>query len=401
MVGVMRLLHTSDWHLGRSFHDVGLLSAQARFVDHLVEVVRSERVDAVLVSGDVYDRAMPSPDTVALLSEALPRLVDAGAQVVLSSGNHDSAIRLGFAAELLERSGLHIRTSVADIARPVLVGDVAVHALPYLEPSLVADALGAHDRTHAGVLEAAMGRVRAAGAGRTSVVMAHAFVTGAQACDSERDITVGGIASAPASTFRGVDYVALGHLHGAQQVSPSVRYSGSPLAMSFSEASHRKGTWLVELGSAGLGGVDFVPAPVERPLSVLRGELADLLADPDLTAAEGSWCRVTLTDAVRPLGAMDKVRTRFPHTLELTFDPPPVLGERRSYAARVTPSTSDVDVCCDFLAHVRGGSPASVAERRLVTEAVEAARLAVGRREDEGRAELTDDTPASVSGAVA
>ena len=130
----MRLIHTSDWHLGRSFHQVGLLGAQAAYLDHLVEVVRAERVDAVLVSGDVYDRAMPSPDTVALLSETLVRLVDAGAQVVVSSGNHDSATRLGFASGLLERAGVHLRTSVADVGRPVVVGGVAVHALPYLEP---------------------------------------------------------------------------------------------------------------------------------------------------------------------------------------------------------------------------------------------------------------------------
>lgn len=138
----MRLIHTSDWHLGRSFHQVGLLGAQARFLDHLVETVRSERVEAVLVSGDVYDRALPAPDTVTLLSEAVTRIIDAGAQVVLSSGNHDSAIRLGFASQLLARAGLHIRSSVASIGDPVLVGGVAVHALPYLEPSISAGPLG-------------------------------------------------------------------------------------------------------------------------------------------------------------------------------------------------------------------------------------------------------------------
>ena len=139
----MRLIHTSDWHLGRSFHQVGLLDAQAAFIDHLVETVRAESVDAVLVSGDVYDRALPAPDTVELLSEAVTRLIDTGAEVVLSSGNHDSAIRLGFAARLLERSGLHIRSSLDSIGRPVMVGGVAIYPLPYLEPSIAADPLGA------------------------------------------------------------------------------------------------------------------------------------------------------------------------------------------------------------------------------------------------------------------
>ncbi len=200
------MIHTSDWHLGRAFHQVGLLGAQAAYLDHLVEVCRSERVDAVLVSGDVYDRALPAPDTVALLSESVERIIDTGAQVVLSSGNHDSAIRLGFASGLLERAGLHIRTSLGSIGRSVLVDGVAVHPLPYLEPSLAADPLGATERTHAAVLRAAMERVRAeraAAPGRPTVVMAHAFVSGGTGSDSERDISAGGVAAVPPEVFDG------------------------------------------------------------------------------------------------------------------------------------------------------------------------------------------------------
>lgn len=380
----VRLIHTSDWHLGRAFHQVGLLAAQAAWVDHLVEVVRTERVDAVLVSGDVYDRAMPAPDTVDLLSQALERLVDAGAQVVLSSGNHDSAIRLGFASGLLARTGVHIRTTVADVGRPVLLGDLAVHALPYLEPALVADALGATERTHAGVLRAAMDRVRAdlSSRGGPSVVMAHAFVTGGATSESERDISVGGVAAVPPAVFAGVDYAALGHLHGRQEVAEGIRYSGSPVAMSFSEWRHRKGSLLVDLsGPAPV--VEHVDAPVERPLAVLRGTLEALLTSPDHGAAEGAWCQVTLTDAVRPLGAMDRVRRRFPHTLELRFEPEGAEVALRPYARRVE-ARSEVEVCCDFLGHVRGGRPASDDERALLTEAVEATRVARGVADDEG-----------------
>ena len=381
----MRLIHTSDWHLGRAFHGVGLLDAQARFVDHLVETVRAESVDAVLVSGDVYDRALPSPATVDLLSEAVTRVIDAGAQVVLSSGNHDSAIRLGFAARLLERAGLHIRTSVAAIGSPVTVGGVAVYALPYLEPSTSADPLDATERTHAGVLRAAMARVDAdlARRGGPSVVMAHAFVTGAATCESERDISVGGVSAVHPSVFDAVDYVALGHLHGAQQVSERVRYSGSPLAMSFSEHRHTKGSWLVEIDAAGLTTSRFVAAPVERPLRVLRGDLDDLLADPTLDAAAAAYCQVTLTDPVRPLGAMDRLRQRFPHTLVLGFEPRGGAVPISSYAAALGRRSDDLDVCCDFLAHVRGGHPASAQERGLFAEAVEASRVERAQRLDE------------------
>ena len=383
-MGHVRLIHTSDWHLGRAFHQVGLLGAQAAYLDHLVEVVREERVDAVLVSGDVYDRAMPSPDTVEVLSEALVRLVDAGAHVVLSSGNHDSAIRLGFASGLLERAGLHIRTSVSDIGRPVVVGDVAVHALPYLEPALAAEALGAGERTHAGVLRAAMARVRADAeqrGGRT-VVMAHAFVLGGMTSESERDISVGGVAGVPPEVFAGVDYTALGHLHGGQQVAEGVRYSGSPVAMSFGEWRHTKGSLLVDLSGPDVA-VERIDAPVERPLAVLRGTLEDLLSNPGHSSAERAWCQVTLTDAVRPLGAMDRVRRRFPHTLELRLDPEGAGIPWRPYSAR-TATRSDVEVCCDFLAHVRAGRGATDEERAVLDEAVEASRVHRSVGDDEG-----------------
>lgn len=382
----MRLIHTSDWHLGRSFHQVGLLDAQAAYLDHLVETVRAESVDAVLVSGDVYDRAMPAPDTVALLSETVTRLIDAGATVILSSGNHDSAIRLGFASDLLARAGLHIRSSLATVGQPVLLGDVAVYPLPYLEPSIAADPLGATARTHAAVLEAAMARVSADRRTRPgpSVVMAHAFVTGGATSDSERDITVGGVAAVHPTVFDGADYVALGHLHGRQQVSETVRYSGSPVAMSFSEHRHTKGSWLVELDGSGVR-TEQVEAPVARPLAVLRGELDDLLASPRHRAAESAWCQVTLTDPIRPLGAMEAVRRRFPHTLVLQFDPQGAPVRVSSYAARAS-AASELDVCCDFLTHVRGGHGATEGERSVIAAAVEGVRLERADHQDEGAA---------------
>jgi exonuclease SbcD len=394
----VRLIHTSDWHLGRSFHQVGLLDAQAQFVDHLVDAVRAERVDAVLVSGDVYDRAMPAPDTVALLSEAVTRLIDAGAQVVLSSGNHDSAIRLGFASQLLSRAGLHIRCSVTELGTPVLVRGVAVYPLPYLEPSLAAAPLGTADRTHAGVLRAAMARVRAdqEQRGGPSAVMAHAFVTGGATSDSERDISVGGVSAVHPDVFRSADYVALGHLHGRQRVSETVRYSGSPVAMSFSEASHVKGSWLVEVRGPGQVSAEPLPAPVPRPLAVLRGQLEELLADPRHDCAEDAWCQVTLTDAVRPLGAMERLRRRFPHALSLQFDPQGAPVSASSYAARVA-ERSELEICCDFLAHVRGGS-ATEEERGILQQALEGSRLDCAARADEGAAEGT--APGTARGAA-
>jgi exonuclease SbcD len=386
----VRLIHTSDWHLGRSFHRVGLLDVQAAYLDHLVEVVRTEGVDAVLVSGDVYDRAMPAPETVALLSDAVTRLIDAGAQVVLSSGNHDSAIRLGFASDLLERAGLHIRTRLDGVGSPVLVGDTAVYPLPYLEPVTAADPLGAAERTHAGVLRAAMGRVHADLArrrGTRSVVMAHAFVTGGATSESERDISVGGVSAVHPDVFAGIDYAALGHLHGPQAISDTVRYSGSPVALSFSEAEHRKVSWLLDLGEP-RPQARAIEAPVIRPVRRLRGTLEELLGDPGLGEAESAWCQVTLTDAIRPLGAMERVQRRFPHALVLQFEDVGVQVGATSYAARVR-ERDDLDLCCDFLEHVRAGAAASEQERAVLAEAVEGSRQGRAVREDEGQADTS------------
>ena len=283
----MRLLHTSDWHLGRSLHRADLRAAQSAFLDHLVETARAEKVDAVLVAGDIYDRAVPPVDAVELCEDALLRLHDTGAAIVLISGNHDSARRLGFGSGLLEKAGVHLRTRPAALARPVLLedahGPVAVYGVPYLEPDAVRGELppaggsqntaggsqntaGGEEvpRGHAGVLGHAVACIRADADTRgiqRRVVMAHGWVSGGAASESERDITVGGVGQVPAELFAGFGYVALGHLHGQQTVAPHLRYSGSPLPYSFSEASHRKGSWLVELDGTGTARAERVPAP--------------------------------------------------------------------------------------------------------------------------------------------
>ena len=382
----MRLLHTSDWHLGRSFHREDLLSAQARFVDFLVETVRTEGIDGVLVSGDIYDRALPSVDAVAVFDDALRRLAATGTRVVLISGNHDSARRLGFGSGLIDAAGIHLRTDVSAAHRPVLLDDtdgpVAVYAVPYLEPDAVRVELGCDERSHAAVLGAAMSRVRADLAdrhGARSVVLAHAFVTGAETSESERDITVGGVSSIPMSALDGVDYVALGHLHGAQRLSDRVRYSGSPLPFSFSEEHHTKQLLIVELGArpGSPPSVQSIPTPGHRPLGRLSGRLDDLLTDPRWAAYENHYLQVTLTDPARPREPMERLRSRFPHVLVLAFAPDGAADQAASYAARVRGRT-DIEIATDFVAHVRG--PAEPAEAALLADGFEAARLAEASR---------------------
>lgn len=372
----MRILHTSDWHLGRSFHREGLLGHQGVFMDHLLEVVEGERVDVVVVAGDIYDRALPHVDAVRLADETFARLASSRASVVVTSGNHDSAQRLGFGSRLIDAAGVFIRTDARAVGTPVLLedehGQVAFHGLPYLDPTAMMEPWALAGRSHEIVLREAMRRVRADLDTRThtrSVVLAHAFVAGAQPSESERDISVGGVSRVPTGLFDDIDYVALGHLHGRHTLEEHIRYSGSPLAYSFGEADQVKGSWLVDLGPQGVSAAHFIEAPVPRRLARLTGELDTLLTDPGLTPHEHDWVQVTLTDQLRPAQAMERLRRRFEHTLVLGFAPigaVPVSLPVASVAGR-----RDHDIALDFVTELRG-VPATPAESALLLEACDA-----------------------------
>lgn len=388
----MRLLHTSDWHLGRSFHGVGMLDAQRSFIDQLLSAVSANAVDVVLISGDVYDRALPGVDVVGLLDDALVRLTAAGATVVLTSGNHDSAIRLGFASRLLERGGVHLRTRLADLDQPVILpldsstdgapgAVLAIYGIPWLEPRLVADQLGVESASHFEVTRAATDRIREDLARRSatgtvhSVVLAHTFASGGISSDSERDLSIGGVGAVPLDLFAGFSYTALGHLHGRQTLSPQVRYSGSPLAYSFSEANHGKGSWLIDVGPDGVTAVSGLSWEAPRKLAVLRGEIAELLESAEHAWAEKAYCQITLTDAQRPAQAMERLRARFPDTLVLGFDPQgrPVRAPQ-TYSSRLAEAEDDLSVCCGFLDHVRGRET-DTSERQAIARALDNVRL--------------------------
>jgi exonuclease SbcD len=372
----VRILHTSDWHLGRHFHGQGMLAHQAAYADHLIATIEAEGVDLVVVSGDVYDRALPPVDAVQLADETFARLAASRARVVMTSGNHDSARRLGFNSRLVDAAGFHLRTSADSLATPVLLtdeaGPVAVYGIPYLEPDLVRQAWDLPARSHQAAMAAAVGRIRAdldrRPRGTRSVVLAHAFVAGGQPSESERDISVGGVSLVSAATFDGFDYVALGHLHGRQTISDRVRYSGSPLAYSFSESDHVKGSWLVDLDARGGVRAEFVEAPVPRRLARLTGTLDDLLADPRHAAAEHAWVQATLTDAIRPAQAMSRLQERFPHTVALLFAPE---GGGTAHHRVPLAGRSDHEIAVDFVAAVRG-LPATTEESALLRDACDA-----------------------------
>jgi exonuclease SbcD len=372
----MRILHTSDWHIGRTFHGNSTVAHLREVLAAMVEIVEKGDVDVVVVAGDIFDSATPAAECFDVLTETLTALKRAGATVIMTSGNHDSATRLGFQSGFAGLAGIHIITRPEQHDQPISLGDdhgvVNFYGIPYLEPSMVRHLFpDAPMRNHEDVLGHVMGRIRADIAAREgrSVVLSHAFIVNVPASDVERDITAGGLDYVPLSTFDGADYVALGHIHGQATLSERVRYSGAPLHYSFSEADKSRGGWLVDLDGAGLERVEWVDFPVPRALTVLTGTLDELMTDAAYRDAEDHWISAILTDTVRPLDAMRRLQVRFPNAAHLEHRP--VLSERstETYAERVR-SKSDSEIVDGFLGHVRNGVGATDAERTLIATAI-------------------------------
>jgi exonuclease SbcD len=378
----MRILHTSDWHVGRTFHGHSTLAALDEVFDAVVEVVRDRGVDVVVVSGDVYDSSTPSAEAVELLNAILVRIRRAGATIVLTSGNHDSPARLGSMSTFAAEAGVHVITHPSQITTPVTLtdehGPVHLYGICFLEPARLRQVWAdAPMRSQKDVLTRAMQLVRddLAERGGRSVVLAHTFVQGVEgeSCDSERDIigtTVGGVDKVPVPTFDGVDYAALGHIHGRAELTPRVRYCGAPLHYSFSEAGKPRGGWLVDLDAGGLGEVEWVDLPVPRALTVVTGTLDELLSDTALDAVTDHWISAVITDATRPMDAMRRLQSRFAYCAHLEFRPSTVHDDGgRSYAELVRGKTDD-ELVDTFLAKVRGGEGATELESELVREVI-------------------------------
>ena len=380
----MKILHTSDWHIGRTFHTHSMLEFLRPVLDALVEVVRAQKVDVVIVAGDVFDSSMPSAEAFTVLSQAFRDIRDAGAKVLMTSGNHDSATRLGFQSEWASLAGIHVITGHEGYLPPITIDDafgpVHFYGIPYLEPALVRHHYPeAELRTHEQMLGFAMDRIRTdiADRGGRSVTISHCFVADvvAESTDVERDITAGGLNLVPASVFDGPDYVALGHIHGRSTISERVRYSGAPLHYSFSEAGKPRGGWIVDLGANGLDGVEWVDLPIPRRLTVLSGALADLLADDSHTSYEQDWISTILTDQVRPIDGMRRLQKRFPHAVKLEHRPAIVVDSgTATYAERIKEKT-DREIVTGFLEHVRNGVGPTAFEDGLIDDAI-AARAA-------------------------
>ena len=398
----MRILHTSDWHLGRSLHGADLMPAFELWCKHVIDLVRERGIDAVLISGDVYDRGVPSTQVVELFNRTLTELSEL-TTVILTSGNHDSPLRLGFGAGLMKDS-IHIRTDARRAGEPVEVrsrsGELGalVYPIPYLDPDIERrnlvprgpDGEGPRpedylERSHEAVLHAALDLVAAdiaggayAGADVARICMVHAFVTGGEASPSERDIHVGGVDNAPSGLFRlgavggpALSYVALGHLHSPQKIGlpgdPLMRYSGSPIAFSFSE-TRAKSSVLLEIEGSRVE-TELIPAPVWRPVVTLTGTMEELLSPANSVHAE-SFTRLIVTDPARPPDMSAKLRRAFPHALEIQHQAEAIAREPR--LAQIT-AMNPVDVLTDFM-KISGNRELNEDEKSLVTAVWEQVR---------------------------
>jgi exonuclease SbcD len=329
----MRILHTSDWHLGRQFERMPLIDDQRAFVEWLVATVREDRIDLVAIAGDVYDRSVPPEDAVELLDVAIAEIRNAGAIVALIPGNHDNSTRVGFGARAFGAFGVHVRGTIdRDLAgQPIVVefddGLLAIVPLPFLDPGIyfTRDESGAYpdldvERTHEGAMRDALRRTREQIGPIRSLLLAHAFVAGdVETSDSEKILRVGGTDRVPLDVFDGFSYTALGHIHRAQTAgSDAIAYSGSPLPYSFSETGP-KSVRIVDMAPDGSIEVEVRAVPVGRGVVTIEGTLDELLAAQEHRTAESKWVRARLTDDEVRINAMARLRERFPHAVALEY----------------------------------------------------------------------------------
>ncbi len=327
----MRFIHTADWHLGRYFHGVHLTEDQGTLLrEQFLPLVKDEKVDAVVIAGDIYDRAVPPVEAVDLFSEILTKLVEQKVKVLYIAGNHDSAARIGFGSRLMEQSGVFVRGELSRDLSPVIFedsyGEIAFQLFPYLDPGMVRQVFPAstEEMSLTGFNEANKLVVDEARKvlpeGMRSVAVAHAFLAGGQESDSERPLAVGGSGNVQPGIFKGYDYVALGHLHNPQQVGvPTVRYSGSLMKYSFNEAQTDKCVSVVDIDGEGEVSREDIPLHPARDVRRIRGEFESILSDDTAYPPSEDYIQADLTDKRRVLNVQEQLRRKFPNIMHINW----------------------------------------------------------------------------------
>lgn len=320
----MKFLHISDLHIGKRLNELSLIEDQKYILDLIISEAGANKVDAVLIAGDVYDKSVPTTEAVTLFDEFLVGLSALKIPVFVISGNHDSPERLAFGSRLIEASGVYISAVYNGVCEPVTLkdefGECCIYMLPFVKPATVRRVFpeaGIEDYTDA--VRVAIENMNIDESKR-NLLIAHQFVTGAEKSDSE-DISVGGLDNVDASVFSPFDYVALGHIHRPQSSTDRVRYCGTPLKYSFSEAEHKKSLTIVTLKEKGNVQIEEIPLTPLRDMVCIRGSYAEIMSSGRQDASHReSFVRVTLTDEEEIPDAIAGLRTVYPNIMELRYD---------------------------------------------------------------------------------
>lgn len=368
----MRILHTSDWHLGRQFSGQSLYDDHAAILDQVYAALVTHSPDVLIIAGDIFDRALPPASAVGQFNDFIKRVASTtSAAIVMIAGNHDSGNGIDSMALMTDESRVLIRGPLMADERPLVLKDehgvVAFSALPFGYEFAARECFNRLDiDSPADVIQAQVSAAKAnVPDGARWVIVAHAFVSGANPSDSERNLgrTVGGIETVPANAFAGANYVALGHLHRPQFVGEEhIRYSGSPLAFGFDESDTDKSMSLIDLSGDGAIDVIEIPFMPIRRVRTLRGKLSDLIAAGETS---DDFIKVVLTDEGRLIDPMKKIRDLYPNACALSYERDETTNEVTLSDGVKASLSKPIEVIGEFLTHVRG-SPQSDAEANII-----------------------------------
>ena len=371
----MKLIHLSDLHIGKRVNEVSMIEDQEYILTQVIRIIDQEQPDAILIAGDVYDKSVPSAEAVTLFDDFLVRLAKRQIPVLIISGNHDSAERLAFGNRLLQSGGIHISPVYSGNLEPVTLrdahGEVHFWLLPFLKPAHVKRHFPeAEINTYTDAIRVAVEHMNLDKSAR-NVLLTHQFVTGSITCESE-EISVGGSDNVDASVFEDFDYVALGHIHGPQNIgSNRIRYCGTILKYSFSEASHHKSVTVAELGEKGELQLHLCPLIPKRDMRKIRGTFAEV-TDKSFyqgTAVE-DYLHIELTDEEDVPEAIGKLRLIYPNLMTLTYD------NTRTRQNQVVGSAQDVQrksmlELFEELYEIQNNQPMSQEQRNFARELIE------------------------------
>ncbi|MGL1137199.1 exonuclease SbcCD subunit D [Vibrio parahaemolyticus] len=367
----MKFIHTSDWHLGRQFHNVSLLEDQQAVLEQLIQYIENNPVDAVIVAGDVYDRSVPPTIAIELLNRVVKRICgELNTPMILISGNHDGAERLGFGSEQMKRSGLHIISNFEDMLTPVVietkaVGHVAFYGMPYNDPEQVRyvykEPVSTHDEAHKLIAEKITEQFQSE---HRNILISHCFVDGAIESESERPLSIGGSDRVSHEHFLNFDYVALGHLHQPQKKGEEyIRYSGSLMKYSFGEQNQKKGFTLVEIGKDGFIGAEHIELTAPHEMRIVEGELEQILEWGKTDPKNEDYLLVRLMDKHAILNPMEKLRTVYPNVLHL--EKPGMLIGVEQEMAQAKLARSEIDMFKDFFAEAQDSELSNEQEQAI------------------------------------